>query len=154
MLILDTNTRAAGATTQYWGHDINSLAKFNRTHLTASQNGLFEHSGDLDNISEIAAYFITATMDFGINNDKRLRYVYLSLEATGDLELIVNTEKVAAITYPVAIDTTIGQQDVRITISRALHGRFWTFKLGNGTDGADFSIDEIKILPITRTWDH
>jgi len=154
MLIIDTNVRAANASTQYMGHPINSIAKFNRTHLTASDNGLYEHTGDLDDTDAIDAHFVTAIMDFGVNNDKRLRYVYLSLESSGNLNLIINTEKVSAITYVVPIDTTIGQQDVRITVSRALHGRFWTFQINNAIDGADFSIDEIKVLPIARTWEH
>lgn len=155
MLVLDTNTIAHGATTQYvGGPEINSFAKFNGRYLAASSSGLFVHEGSLDDTAIIPAYFITATMDFGINNDKRLRYVYLSLEATDDLELTINTEKVAGITYTVPIDKTKGQQDVRITISHALHGRFWTFKLGNGTTGADFSVDEIKVRPIIRNGAH
>ena len=155
MLILDTNTIAHNATTQYTGHDINSFCKFKEgVYLAASDDGIFRHNGNLDNGNEIESWFVTATMDFGVNNDKRLRYVYLSLEATGDLELIINTEKVAAIIYNVPIDITIGQQDVRIPVSRELYGRFWTFKIGNTATGADFSIDEIKVLPIVRTWAH
>ena len=152
--VLNTNLKAENATTQYLCPDIDSMVKFNSEYLAAGETGLYHYSGDLDNTSAIQAYFVTATMDFGVNNDKRLRYVYLSLESTDDLQLIVNTEKVAAITYTISVDTTIGQQDVRIPISRALHGRFWTFKISNDTTGADFSIDEIKILPIVRTWAH
>jgi len=65
----------------------------------------------------------------------------------------INTEKVSAITYPITIAAS-GQQDVRITISRALHGRFWTFKVSNGSSGADFSIDEMRVLPLFRNRYH
>jgi hypothetical protein len=149
MLLLNTNT-INRATTQYYGHDINSLSKFDGSYFASSETGLYKYTGNVDLTSVISAYFITATMDFGIDHDKRLRYVYLSLEATGNLELSVKTEKVAAIIYPVVVDNTIGQQDIRIPISRSLHGRFWTFKISNGSNGADFSIDEIKILPIMK----
>jgi hypothetical protein len=157
MLILDTNLSFQNATTQYLGHEINSFCKFKEgVYLAASNDGLFRHDGNFDNGNEIESWFVTATFDFGVNNEKRLRWVYLSLEATGDLELTINTEQVAAITYNVPVDITIGQfsQDVRIPISRDLYGRFWTFKISNGNTGADFSIDEIKVFPLIRAWKH
>ena len=161
MLILDTNIIAHGATTQYLNYDINSLCKFNGHYLAASNDdtsgGIVEYTGDLDNGNEISSYFITATMDFGINNDKRLRYFYISLEATDNLELHIKTEKVpSGLAYTIEVDKTLGQiqQDVRIPISRALHGRFWTFKISNTATGADFSIDEIRVLPLMRNLEH
>lgn len=158
-LILNTNLKAHNATTQYYnGVDINSMCKFNHKYLVASDDGLYWHQGNVDavdgdsnNDELISAYFITATMDFGINNDKRIRYIYFSLEASDNLELTINTEKVSAITYTIPIIANMGQQDVRIPISRVLYGRFWTFKISNALTGADFSIDEIKIFPIIRT---
>ena len=141
-MILDTNLKNK-ATGQYQQFDINSMAKFASKYWAAGPGGLYQlNSVDTTN----AGYFITATMDFGINNDKRLRYVYLSLESTNNLTLMINTEKVSAIAFTVTISGT-GQQDVRIPIPRSLYGRFWTFKL-SGT--CDFSIDEIKVLPIIR----
>ncbi len=141
-LTIDTNlkNRASG---QYINFNANSMAKFNRQYWAAGNAGLYL----LDSVDTVNnAYLLTATMDFGINNDKRLRYVYLSLESTGNLSLIINTEKVSARIYAVPISGT-GQQDVRIPISRELYGRFWTFKISGV---CDFSIDEIKILPILR----
>jgi len=141
-MILDTNLKNK-ATGQYQQFDINSMVKFNSKYWASGPSGIYQlNSVDVTN----TGYFITATMDFGINNDKRLRYVYLSLESTGNLTLAVNTEKVSAINFTVTISGT-GQQDVRIPIPRSLYGRFWTFKL-SGT--CDFSIDEIKVLPIIR----
>lgn len=139
-MILDTNLKNR-ATGQYINFDANSICKFNQTYWAASSEGLYKLVG-ADTAED--AYFVTATMDFGINNAKRLRYVYLSLEATDDLVLTINTEKVSAINIDVKIPGT-GQQDVRIPISRALYGRFWTFRLGGV---CDFSVDEIKVLPI------
>lgn len=141
-MILDTNLKNR-ASAQYIDFDANSMCKFNSKYWTAGDSGFYVLDAvDVTN----TAYFITASMDFGINNDKRLRYVYLSLEATDDLVLTINTEKISAISYPVTISGT-GQQDVRIPIARTLYGRFWTFKI-SGT--CDFSIDEIKVLPIVR----
>ena len=145
-MILDTNlkNRASG---QYQAFDINSICKFNGGYWAVGSSGLYTVNA-VDSTN--TGYFITATMDFGINNDKRLRYVYLSLESTGNLTLEINTEKVSAQTYTVTLSGT-GQQDVRIPISRSLYGRFWTFKL-SGT--CDFSVDEIKVLPIIRGYAH
>lgn len=141
-MILDTNLKNR-ATGQYLNFDVNAIVKFDGKYW-ASGDGGFYLLEDIDTMKE--AYFLTGTMDFGINNDKRLRYVYLSLESTDNLSLTINTEKVAAITFPVTIAGT-GQQDVRVSITRNLYGRFWTFKV-SGT--CDFSIDEIRVLPIIR----
>lgn len=141
-MILDTHLKNR-ASAQYLNFDANSMCKFNGQYWAAGASGLYT----LDSVdSTNEAYFITATMDFGINNDKRLRYVYLSLEAAEDLVLAINTEKVSAKNYTVSISGT-GQQDVRIPITRELYGRFWTFKISGI---CDFSIDEIKVLPIIR----
>lgn len=145
-MILDTNLKNK-ATGQYLNFDVNSICKFNQAYWAAGSNGFYQLVG-ADTAKE--AYFVTATMDFGSNNDKRLRYVYLSLESTGNLSLSINTEKVSAQTYDVNISGS-GQQDIRIPIKRTLHGRFWTFKI-LGT--CDFSIDEIKVLPIGRNLFH
>jgi hypothetical protein len=147
-LILNTNLKNNNATTQYL-MDINSAVKFNGKYFLSGKNGLYSFLGDTDNTNKISAYFITATMDFGFGQDKRLRYLYLSLESTGNLQVGINTEKISSIIYPIAISTP-GQQDIRIPISRSLHGRFWTFKVGNGSSGADFSIDEMSVLPILK----
>lgn len=153
MYILDTNLAANGATTQFAGISLDSMAKFGEQQfLAASSSGLFLLGGDHDTTStDISAYFITATMDFGINSDKHIRYAVISLESTDNLRLTVNTEKVSAQTYTIAIRPGLGQQHVKVIISRSMYGRFWTFKIDNAETGADFSIDEIKILPVIRT---
>ena len=143
MLICDSNLKAKAATGQHTGMDVDSMVKFNGEYWSAGPTGLFKMDGADVNVE---AYIVTATMDFGISNDKRLRYVYLSLESTGNLSLSINTEKVTAMSFPVTITGT-GQQDIRVPVSRALYGRFWTFRL-SGT--CDFSLDEIKVLPIIR----
>lgn len=141
-MILDTNLKNK-ATGQYLDFDANSMVKFNHAYWVAGEEGLYK----LDLIDTThEAYFITAKMDFGINNDKRLRYVYLSLESTENLKLTINTEKVAAISYDIVVASE-GQNDIRIPINRSLYGRFWTFKISGN---CDFSVDEIKILPIIR----
>lgn len=150
-MILNTNLKAQNATTQYMGIDINSMVNAYDSYFIANQTGLYLMDNDSSEL--VGAYFVTATMDFGIGNDKRLRYLYLSLESTDDLQVSISTEKVSAVSYPIEI-TTPGQQDIRIPITRNLHGRFWTFKISNGSNGADFSIDSIQVLPIIRSRAH
>ena len=153
MYILNTNMAMKSATTQFTGVEITSMAKFSHEYFATTENGLVKYSGEVDNITTvIPAYFITATMDFGINNDKRLRYLYLSIETNGNIKVDIWTEKVASLSYTTDL-TLVGQQDVRIPISRALYGRFWTFKVSNVL-GSDFSIDEMKIQPIIRNHAH
>lgn len=149
-LILNSNLKVGSATTQYNGININSMVKAYGKYFAATPNGLYLMG---DTSEDVDAYFITATMDFGISNDKRIRYVYLSLESDGNLQLDIHTEKVTTKSYLIEISQS-GQQDVRIPISRNLYGRFWTFKVSNIPSSADFSIDEIKVLPIIRGHAH
>lgn len=153
MYILDTNLAFNGATTQYSGININSMCKYaDQEFLSAGPGGLYLFGGDVDETdTQISARLVTATMDFGINADKHVRYILFSLEATGDLDLDIFSERVATQTYTIPVNSSRGQQDIRVYISRSMFGRFWTFTVSNRTTGADFSIDEIKIMPVVRT---
>lgn len=144
MITLDTNLKAKSATTQYLGFDYNSMVKFGGKFFCASESGLFEVSGSTDNSVAITGYFEPATTDFGISNIKKLRCIYLSYEAVSTLTLTVSTElgfsEVIAVPAAVA-----GQNAKKIPVSRSVRGRFFTFQIKSVDD---FSIDEIKVLPI------
>lgn len=145
MIVFDTNLKVKSATTQYLGFGYNSMVKFAGSFFCANENGLFKVGGNLDNGSDITSYFEPATTDFGISNIKKLRCLYLSYEATSTLILTVSTELgfSETITIPAAVT---GQNAKKIPVSRSTRGRFWTFQIKSL--GGDFSIDEIKVLPI------
>ena len=145
MITFDTNLSAGNATTQYLSFEYDSMAKSGDRFLCASSGGLFELTGTADNITAITSYFEPLTTDFGISNEKKLRSLYIGYEAAGNLTLTVSTELgfSEVITIPAS---TAGQKARKVPISMAVRGRYFTFQIKSV--GVDFSIDEIKVLPI------
>jgi len=113
--------------------------------ICASAAGLFELAGTTDNGGAITSYFEPVTSDFGISNEKKLRCVYVSYEASAALTLTVSTD----LGYSESISipaSAAGQKARKVPISRTVRGRYFTFQIKSV--GVDFSIDEIKVLPI------
>jgi len=152
MTTLQTNLKAKYATTQFTNCPFDSIVKFNHQILVASADGLFLQEGDLDDTTEIDSYFEIFTTDFGVSNIKRIRFLYWSYEASEPLRVTISTEQGVSSTFTIPARLS-GQQGYRMPISRYLFGRYWTFKIRN-TDGSDFSIDEIKALPLILSHGH
>lgn len=144
-LVLDTNLQAQYATTQYTDFPVNSMSIVNNRILCASSEGLYEFT---DNA--VYAFFEIPTLDFGVRKSKRLRYIYLSVKASEDLTVKVSTELGLEETITVPI-TEAGQHTCRLVVSRNVYGNFWTIRIGNDDNGGDFSVDEIKVLPVVLT---
>jgi len=147
MITLSTNLKAGAATTQFADFAYNSMVKVGGKFFCAGDNGLFEHTGDLDDTKKIESYFEPVTMDFGISSEKRMRCIYLGYESSADFTLTVTTElgQTDTITIPASAP---GQQARKIPMSRSVRGRYWTFQIHS--TGVDFSIDHISVLPIVR----
>lgn len=148
-VVLDTNLKAESATTQYSNFGYNSMVEFADKFLCAGESGLYELARDYsgDNGSDIIAYFELAMMDFGIPAEKRLRSVYLGYEAAADFTLQILTELGFNASYTVPASTA-GQHGKKIIVSRSLRGWFFTFRIYSSS--TDFSLDEIRVLPIVR----
>lgn len=145
MIVLDTNLKAKNATTQYLSFNYDSMVKAGNRFLCASEAGLFEISGTSDNTANITSYFEPVTTDFGISNEKKLRSVYIGYEASASIILTVSTE--LGYSQSVSIPASSpGQKARKVPISRAVRGRYFTFQIKSV--GVDYSIDEIKVLPI------
>lgn len=154
MIVFDTNVAAGNATTQYLNFEFDSMVRFGDKFMCAGETGLYLLEGstrmfpDTDGTySDITCYFEPVTMDFGISNHKRLRAAYFGYESDGDLTLTISTELHSGLEY--TLPATINSQHARkVTVSRALYGRYWTFNI-SGT-GVNFAIDSISVLPIVR----
>jgi len=139
---LDTNLKAGFATTQYIDFTVNSVVRFNGNTLCATSAGLYQHT----KTATVVGYFEIVT-DFGITNNKKIRFIEISFDADSDLTVIVTTElaRTQTIVFPVA---AAGRHTARHTVNRNVFGRFWTFQIGNMSNGCNFSIDEIKVMPV------
>jgi hypothetical protein len=134
------------ATTQYLNYSFNSMVRFGDKVLGANSYGLFNLIGDTDNTVLISAYFSPVMTDFGISNPKRMRYIYLGYEASGNLQVDIQADELTARSYTVVSSKT-GQQRKRVVCGRDGKGRYWTFTFKN-VSGCDFSIDSVQVMPI------
>jgi hypothetical protein len=78
-----------------------------------------------------------------------LRYAYLGFNADGGVLVTVTDDSGASEAKQIA-SVRPGQQSARVALSRSLGGRYWTLRVGN-RNGADFSIDSIAVLTISRS---
>jgi len=96
----------------------------------------------------ISGYFKLPRTDFGIENEKRLRSMYVGYETDGSLLITItpdeDTTRSQDFTLTGRIDTQ-KQHSGRIALRRDLRGRYFDFKIAN-VNGSDFSIDSIKIV--------
>jgi len=144
-----TNLRGA-ASAQELNWDYTSMVYFNGERFGTNTTGLYEICcGQTDDGTAIDAYFILATTDFGIENNKHIRKVYVGLETTGSLILELTADGRTTRTYSMSTSVS-GQQRLRIPIGRDISGRYWTAKISN-VNGSDFSIDKIEVLPIVKS---
>ena len=137
------------AMSQYANWNFNSMTKFNGQYLGANENGLFVLSdGDLDGVSEIPAFFELLTSDWGIENQKRVRSIYVGYETNGRLKFAVKDDDGNETEYILeANHLDNAQHGAKLPGSRKSKGRYWMVKVDN-MNGADFSVDNIRILPV------
>lgn len=137
------------APTQYAGYDFNSMAKFGDVYLGAGENGIFVlDSGDRDAGSDIEAFFELATSDWGAAHPKRIRRLYVSYEADGDLMLTVQDDEGRSRNFVLEPSFPDSKQHTsRVAIGRDGRGTYWMVRIDN-LNGSDFSVDRIQVVPV------
>ncbi len=137
------------ATTQFRNFDYTSYAEVGGLVLATGKNGgLYSvATGDLDGESEIDAFFTLPSSDLGMNNAKRLRFVYLGYESDGSLKFSM------AFDNKTPFESTVpprkeGLQRGKFSITRSESGRYLTSVKFENIDGCDFYFDDIEALPI------
>lgn len=148
MLTLDTNLKAANATTQYTNFNFNSFAIFNGVALGANDEGIFSLDGETDNGVAIDAYFEPVLSDIGLTNPKKMRYLYTEARLQGDVDISISVDGGGIQTYRIT-DTGLKAKRYRKTISKVLQGTYWLYQFRN-VNGSDFSIDTASGVFIFR----
>ena len=138
---------------QYAGYNFNSMCKFGTTYLGANSNGIFQlDSGQYDYNSgskaSITSFFETPVSDWGIPNQKRVRFIHLSYETNGKIKITSTCDEDDETARAVSTTVTGNKQHAkRITGRRDIKGRHWSFRVDN-VGGSDYSIDSILITPV------
>jgi len=143
------NNLNINAPSQYTNFAYTSMCVFNGAILGSGSTGLHRlNYGDVDLSTDIDSNFTLHLSNFGIENPKKLRRIYLGFESTCNLNVTLVTDK--GTTYGpflVTINPALGQQRVGITIKRIHWFEYATIKVEN-IDGGFFAMDTIEIFPI------
>lgn len=137
------------ATCQRLNLPMNSFCKMkDGSYLSAGPNGLYEMGGSSDNGTPILAYFEPTTINLGIQNYKKFRYIIVEfiIESGGAIELIATTDNGDSVTKKIYSKNS-GLQSVRFSISRSYKSVNWKFRIRN-VNGCYFSISRILGIPI------
>ena len=135
------------AATQFCNYNFNSFCKIGDKYFGASEDGMFELTGDKDDETEIDAFFELIISDFGISNVKRLRAVYIGCEVKGSLVLKVKDNEDNERTYTLSHITSgyDRQTGIKGSIGRDGIGRYWQIRIDN-TKGCYFAINSIEVI--------
>lgn len=138
-----------GQLSQWANYNFNSMAKIGGRYVGAGESGLMQlNTGDNDAGTMIEAFFELATSDWGMPEQKRVRSWYVGYEADGDLILTAKDDGGNERSWTLEPIFSDNQQNgTKVWGARDGKGRYWMVRIDN-VNGSDFSVDDIKILPI------
>ena len=136
------------ALSQYANFDFNSMCVFNGVALGANSDGIYSlFDADDDDGTDIDAFFELVTTDFGAPETKKVRFIYVNLETSGNLKIKLQVDEGTESTFMIPAKK-IGQlqhRAYRVDGRNDLRGVYWRARIEN-TGGCDFSVDSIEAL--------
>lgn len=138
---MDTEVQAL---TTYSAFDYNSMTDFAGRAIAASNEGLFELTGDTDNGAPIAAQVSFGITDFGSSFMKGLERMYVGLQSTTPMNVEVKLEDKTAYQYVLDARPDERMDTQRVKTGKALEARYWQFTLRN-QNGGDFRLDVVDV---------
>lgn len=140
------NNLKINAPSQYINYNHHAFCVFNGATIGAGPGGILKLCcGDTDNGTQIDAYFIPATSDFGLRL-KRLRYVYFSYECSGSMSIsFTGNGSINVGSYNVSTVAGESAQRRRVNFGRGPKWQYGEAKIEN-VAGASFQIDEVSLL--------
>lgn len=134
------------AVAQWTNYNFNSFCEFNGLQLGSNEDGLYNLTGEHDDVTDIDAYFEMGPTNLGEDKDIKLRRFIANGEFSGDMLLTISKGEAGAISYELSPkDKTMKQTTIETTLQMLHRSPDWTFSIAN-VDGCDFSIDVIDVL--------
>lgn len=139
------------APSQYANYNFDGMCKFNGIVVGGNSSGVFTlASGDNDAGTLIPAHFRTGATDFGAENEKSLRKLYMSLRCTGRMEASISADgKEDVVREITPYDNKLKIIHQQIQGGRDIKGKYLDLKMSN-VRGSDFTITEIQALLIVK----
>lgn len=134
------------AVSKYLDYNFNSMCRFNGAFFASSNLGVYELTGADDAGTDIDAALKTGVMSFGTHKMKRVRSAYVGVKSDGTMVFKTITGRKER-WYSLSPTNTTHKDGVRVKLGRGVKSVYWQFELTN-VDGADFTLDDIELLPI------
>lgn len=150
--VFNTDLRAV---TEYRNVPFDSFAILNGRTYAASENGIFELTGDTDDGAPIDAWFRPFLSNFGTHKLKRVTDIWIGTNATSMYVKVHTRDPKTGLTtadiYPLQHAHGPGTGKGRTKVGRGLCSDWWGLTVGN-VAGADFEVDSIewKLLVLDR----
>ena len=137
------------APSQFGNYNFKGMCKFGDVLIGGNEDGVFTlDSGDTDVSTEISAHLRTGPTDFGAEEEKRLRRLYVSFRTDGRMKMGVSGDGKDDITQEITPhDTGLNMIHQKVSGGRDIRGKFLDLKLEN-VQGSDFTINEVKAVLI------
>lgn len=136
---------ATAAHSRYAQYGFNSFARFGGKHYGCKSDGIYELNGDLDGTDPIKWTATLPETDLGMDEIKRLPYVYIGAKASGNLVLKVIKGPGQVYHFDVVMS---GREDRagRARLAKGLEGRYWRLEIASDTERVE--LDSIEFHPV------
>jgi hypothetical protein len=139
------------AVSQYNNYNFNSMCNFDGLLLGCNEDGLFKlDDGDLDDTQAIDAFFRLGATEFGMIEEKAVRFLFISGRLDGLLKASINPDGKG----DVSSDVIPKREDLRlighrVPMGKDVKGRSLDLKIEN-IQGSDFTINRIDALLVKK----
>lgn len=144
------NTENA-AVSEYDSFGFNSVARAGTNrYLACRPDGIHELGGDLDEATEIDAYFTTKMFDFESDMFKRMDRAYMGIRNDGSVILKTITRDRDGTKHEnwyELEETSDVMRTQRVKVGKGLKSHYWQYSVTN-KQGSDFDLDTIEFKPI------
>jgi len=136
------NTRTA-AISEYQNFAFNSFARMGNKYLGASDDGLYELTGDDDAGTDIIATIRSGFAQWAGTHLGSFKAAYLAVRGEGDFVLRILSATGQAYNYAVTAES---MRTVKVNMGKGLRARYFAFELVS--TGQDFDLDTLEFIPL------
>lgn len=134
------------APSQQTNNDFDSMAVVGDDVFGVNEDGIYLLNDGTEDFSstDIDAYFITPSINFGSRFDKRIRKVYINGRFNGSYKLTITNDNNKNFVYPFESFKS-NEHTIKIPIGKNTTGVYFIFKVENDS-GESFEINSMSAL--------
>jgi hypothetical protein len=135
------------AASQFGEYNFNSMCKHGNKLLGANEDGIFElDAADKDNGTDISAHFVLGPTDFGAEQEKRVRSLYVSGRLDGRLKMEMSGDEGEILSQELLPENNqLRLTHHKVSGGRDVRGKYLRVKVTN-LFGSDFTISNINAV--------